>query len=63
MPLKDYPVRESIAPKYPNYIAALLKPKIGLNGEYMSLTNEEERTSYQAESIKANQRLRYSTSK
>jgi hypothetical protein len=31
-----------MVPKYPNLIAALTKPRVNLNGEYMSLSNEED---------------------
>jgi hypothetical protein len=50
-----------VVPKYPNFIAALTKPRVNLNGEYMSLTNEEDPRAQT--SIAASHRLRYSTAK
>lgn len=46
--------------KFPNYIAAYLKPSISLNGEYARLNEEEPiHIRHTAESVIANQRLRY----
>ena len=48
-------------PKYPNYIAAFLKPKISMTGEYIRLDSEEPHfNKFTTDAVIANQRLRYS---
>jgi hypothetical protein len=54
---------EDVPPKYPNYIAALIKPKVDLNGEYMSINKEEEPNKFRESTIVASQRFRYANSR